>query len=334
MAKQGRGKMKFFMKHGCMVSKVVFGLLPLLLVGCSIGEKSNESLSPGKVRPIFYEVSKNGKKIGTLFGTIHLGVNADDLPSSFFATFDESDHFVAEIDPEKLKGDQKSSLFESFSKGKIRSGMSEISSDTQKSLRKYFQSFHAEYGSGQGAADLEFLEKLDLNGLVGYTNIIYQAKGQVEVVNRLQSSRHLKKFLDFDLVDRAKRLRMTTTYLDAPLMELLRQCASRETSVRFLSKVASAERPEVEYADIYIDLVSAYRRGEKDYSRYYDSTDQQLKCLIDKRNVLWKTSIVGAFRAYENTFVAVGRLHLDVGPESLVSLLQSDGYSVEVKQFE
>lgn len=305
-----------------------------IFAGCAvIGKASNDSRS--HITPIYYELSKDGVPLGYLFGTVHLGIGLDELPSSVKKALNDADHLVTEIDASAIQGKSlKDTLFQSFEAGKVKPGMSQLDSTTQEGLRSYFKDSISRASSP--GIDLTFVEKLDLQGLLWFTNVIYRARGLAELTERLGTNPASKKALDSDLITLAKRSGKPTTFLDAKLLEVIRQCSEQNkgATIQFLTKIATEKYPEFEFADTVLEILDAYIAGQQNFSKFYEAENPQQRCLIDKRNILWKTSIVGALRAYQNSFIAVGRLHLDVGPNSLVSLLQADGYSLTPKRFE
>lgn len=304
-----------------------------IFAGCAvIGKSSNDYRSP--ITPIYYKLSKDGVPLGYLFGTVHLGIGLDELPNSVKKALNDADHFVAEIDASAIKGKSlKDTLFLSFDASKVKPGMSQLDSTTQEGLRSYFKDSISRASSP--GIDLTFVEKLDLQGLLWFTNVLYQANGLAELTERLGTNPG-NKALDSDLITLAKRSGKPTTFLDAKMLEVIRQCTEQkeDASIQFLTKIATEKHPEFEFADTVLEILDAYKAGQQNFSKFYEAENPQQRCLIDKRNILWKTSIVGALRAYQNSFIAVGRLHLDAGPNSLVNLLQADGYSLTPKRFE
>ena len=83
--------------------------LAFLLGGCVHGEKAATPSKPAAFRsaplaaPFLWEVSK-GKDKSYLFGTIHVGVDADkDLPPSVWQAFSDSPCFVMEADQSEIE---------------------------------------------------------------------------------------------------------------------------------------------------------------------------------------------------------------------------------------
>ncbi len=72
-----------------------------IFLNCATGVLNDEKYVVKN--PYLFEIRKDNQVRGYLFGTVHSGVDVNDLPSSFWTTFDKHDVLVTEIDTEKKR---------------------------------------------------------------------------------------------------------------------------------------------------------------------------------------------------------------------------------------
>ncbi len=281
--------------------------LACVLGGCVHTEKDS---APSKAAafhtaplaaPLLWEVSKS-KDTSYLFGTIHVGVDADkDLPPSVWRAFSDSPCFVmeadqSEIEPRALMQMAKLPPGEKLSDKVSPEAWKKIGEDLAESMPK----------------------DLLLHSQPWFVTIVYMQRQMPE-----------GRAMDGVFNERAKALKKHVDYLEH-WQEAIGAFA-RATDAKDLEDVALHEDEATEQMR---ELVDAYSTGdEKRVEGVLDQINKEtpggaakMDVLLKERNDLWFPRLEKSLKG-TRCFVAVGAAHL-VGKDSLRRRLEAAGYKV------
>jgi uncharacterized protein YbaP (TraB family) len=281
-------------------------VLGLLLTGCVHSDPAPpagvSSLHTGPLKtPLLWEVTK-GKDKSYLFGTVHVGVDADkDLPKSVWSAFSDSSCFVmeadqAEIDPRAL-----------MAMAKLPAGVKL----SDKVSGEVWQKIRSELGSTMP-------EELLLRSEPWFVTIVYMQKHLPE-----------GRAMDGVFQERAKALKKSVDYLEH-WQEAIGAFA-RATDAKDLEDLVLHQDEAEEQMQ---DLVKAYATGdEKQVEGVLDAINAEtpggaakMDVLLKERNDLWFPRLEKSLER-GHCFVAVGAAHL-VGKGSLRRRLEASGYAI------
>ncbi len=282
-------------------------LLALGQVGCVHTEAPATRSEPASLRsdeikaPFLWEVAK-GKDRSYLFGTVHVGIDADkDLPLSVWKAFGDSPCFVMEADQSQI--DARALL----AMAKLPPGErleDKVSPEVWDRIERDLEG--------------EMPEGLIATSKPWFVTILYIQKQMPE-----------GRGMDGVFEERAKALKKRVGYLE-DWREAMGAFARATDEKDLEDLVLNGEEARRQMQD----LVTAYASGEeKKVTDVLGEIDQsapggraKMDMLLKERNDLWfprlKEQLAGT-----RCFVAVGAGHL-VGPDSLRVRLEADGYKL------
>lgn len=274
-----------------------------LLAGCfSQVSAPKEQIDVIPVEKPFLWQAKKGTQNSWLFGTIHMGIDAErELPKKVWDAFAASDCFVMEANPAEV---------------------------TVSEIAKY-----AYLPAGQRLSKMvtpEIYERLKkrLNGALPEA-LIDRAQPWFVSVLLLRSGESGNISMDATMLARAKQTGKKIHFLE-DWREALKELAAVTTA-------DDLEEMLIEEGQLDKDLkelVDAYRTGEEEQlaiilERVYGhskTSREKLRRLIDGRNLKWMPNLTAAMDG-SSCFIAVGAGHY-LGAGSLKSLLGKSGWRV------
>jgi uncharacterized protein YbaP (TraB family) len=271
-------------------------------------------------RPFLYEVKKDNKK-AYIFGTIHVGVGIDDLPTSFWPYFNEGNMFVSESMMSGVEAIERETelglvhapgqphLSEVFSLAELQ----EISNY----LAPYLEKHHVN------------LDDFSAFGIYTIIRLMISSKEDNIKVEKGEYTRLKGISLDKQLLQKASSIQgKAIAVLDDPDVKSLVRCYLSATTfwrdeVRKLLSTKTVNANEV--AETLRDIAE-YREGSEDSP--IDRTAEVPECLLKERNQLWLPKIISIIERYNRPFFAVGADHLHMKKDSLIALLEQQGFTV------
>lgn len=306
-----------------MILKYFFGLSLFLLSACASSQKYQVT------NPMLYEIKRDNTHKGYLFGTIHRGVDIGDLPNNFWPIFDSADNVVTEIDLDRATDPE----FD-FSAIYLRD-------PNDFAVRNYFEPSRYKkilevFKSTYGDKAEQILEGISLLAVSDELSKYYFNNQDVKGADKGEVERLDYRFmLDKGLQERAKKNQKIMTYLDQKIVGVIISCFKKNETeqVAYIENLIDGKIQAQDYYDEYISVVRKYRQGNSDFKLDVErrkTTDFDFdKCILDARNEYWMPAITKALEVYDNSFIAVGAAHLNVGEKSLFKLLIDSGYKVE-----
>lgn len=291
--------------------------LLVLVVGCAEARYRVK-------KPFLYEVSK-GRFQAFLFGTIHRGVAAEDLPASVWKALEESDAFVSEVDFEKDSAKVEEATRERLFRTEDEPLLSEIlDKDTYKLL--------VELMSKELSA-LHLQTALKRFSLMGATAFVYEKTPRKVVVNKTYqtfgNAKRLNSHMDRELSDKARAQGkviqklddVNEEYIDCIIEVIYGPPSHVEKTLKRLlvEKDATDDFTKIE------EFVEAYRSG---HEVYFQGIKENLACVTHVRNLAWSGKILSYMSTYKKPFIAVGIMHLQHSEETLLDLLKQEGFAV------
>lgn len=282
----------------CLITLVI---LTLLGTGCvSRSPQPTEVITPTEPArieaPFLYEFAGvTGKSY--LFGTIHAGVDADDLPPVVWSALEQTRCFMMEADVESVDPEDVARM--------------------------------ARLPEGQSLQ--EQLTPQEWQTLVGMMpqfppHVLNQFKPWMAVTLYWQTIAPEMPAMDLVLRDKVRRLNHSVYFLEESLwqLRLLEQVTTRDDLKELIHH--RDEMPQ-----LLADMVTTYRGGQESALEKVMfeprpgqlNQPRQTKLLLDDRNKRWVPEILKRTQG-ENCFVAVGAGHL-FGPHGLLQLLQRRG---------
>lgn len=293
-----------------------FFICMLALSGCASDPKY------AITKPFLYEIRKD-KKVGYMFGTIHLGVAVDDLPEAFWPYFKQADILLVEDSFEE-------SNVEEFNLALAKQA---IRSADQKPLKYLLSSEDYNKFSTilktSPSYKAEFVDRLSPFG--GYGFLYSMIGGEMVTVTHGEYVRLTGKFmLDKDFYKRGIRENKTMTFLDSKNTQAIASCIGGQDKhyLSLIHDLVSGKQLPKKDIESVTKMIELYRTG--DSAALTDHEGQPYDaCLLADRNEKWIPQIISAFDNYNQPFIAVGLSHLFLGNSSLKNLLERKGYRVK-----
>jgi uncharacterized protein YbaP (TraB family) len=273
------------------------------LPGCisqTTATKSFVDLQPVK-KPFLWK-AKKGTQQSWLFGTIHLGIDAErELPKEVWDAFNASDCFVMEANPAEI---------------------------TLSEVAKFAYLPEGQRLSKMIKPDIYARLKTKLNGTIP-ESLLDKSQPWFVSVLLLRTGHSQNISMDAAMLARAKQTGKQIYFLE-DWRDAIKDLAA-VTSADDLTEMLKNEGQLEKELD---ELIATYRSGEEEklseiLERLYGNTKAnraKMHRLIDSRNVKWMPSLTEAI-AKGNCFVAVGAGHY-LGDESLKALLSDSGWVV------
>ncbi len=282
-------------------SIVIFALS--LLAGCisqTTATKSFVDLQP--VEKPFLWKAKKGTRQSWLFGTIHLGIDAErELPKEVWDAFNASDCFVMEANPADI---------------------------TMSEVAKFAYLPDGQRLSKLVKPDIYDRLKKKLNGTIP-ESLLDKSQPWFVSILLLRSGHSQNLSMDAAMLARAKQNGKQIYFLE-DWRDAIKDLAA-VTSANDLTEMLKNEGQLEKELD---ELIETYRSGEEEkivqiLERLYGNTKSnraKMHRLIDGRNLKWMPPLTAAI-AKGNCFVAVGAGHY-LGDKSLKVLLGDAGWVV------
>ena len=273
------------------------------LPGCisqTTATKSFVDLQPVK-KPFLWK-AKKGTQQSWLFGTIHLGIDAErELPKEVWDAFNASDCFVVEANPAEI---------------------------TLSEVAKFAYLPEGQRLSKMIKPDIYARLKTKLNGTIP-ESLLDKSQPWFVSVLLLRTGHSQNISMDAAMLARAKQTGKQIYFLE-DWRDAIKDLAA-VTSADDLTEMLKNEGQLEKELD---ELIATYRSGEEEklseiLERLYGNTKAnraKMHRLIDSRNVKWMPSLTEAI-AKGNCFVAVGAGHY-LGDKSLKALLSDSGWVV------
>lgn len=245
-----------------------------------------------------YKIEKNGQS-AYLLGTIHTGVNFDELPQAAKDLAQSTDSLVVEVDLEAA-GPLMATAFPMAEENSLKSQLSE------EEWTKFYNTL----------SPLLPPEKLDvLNRMDPVIANIYFV---------LVSFPQVAQPIDVTLSQNAKHHQKNIFFFETPQeqIEVLRKTQNIST----LKKMLAMSQEELSHSSD--NLIQAYvtNNGPMIQKAMESSmTNEELEILLKNRNANWMKSFDSLFANPGTEFFAVGAAHL-FGNYGLIQLLSAQGY--------
>ncbi len=271
-------------------------------------------------RPFLYEVSK-GNQVAYLFGTMHKGVIAEDLPESFWWYFGTSDAFVAEVDLQ-----DKDALKAAFEKYYDY----ENANEAHRAIKKLPAVDYVRVENILKEKKPELVPYLEASSLLAVTSLLYDLADDPEV-QKVYHGEYVRlgkeRMLDRELTVKARNLNKPIEALDDINSPAFMECiyGTPEKQVEMVKKLVKNMAKE-SFLNELLNLTWTYRRGDEEEIKVVSA--KMDKCIIENRNKLWITKIDDLLKKYKRPFIAVGVSHIEAQNHSLISLLKERGWTV------
>ena len=274
-----------------------------LLAGCvsqTTATKSFVDLQP--VEKPFLWKAKKGTQQSWLFGTIHLGIDAErELPKEVWDAFNASDCFVMEANPADI---------------------------TLSEVAKFAYLPEGQRLSKKVKPEIYERLKKKLNGTIP-ESLLDKSQPWFVSILLLRTGHSQNISMDAAMLARAKQSGKQIYFLE-DWRDAIKDLAA-VTSADDLTEMLKNEGQLEKELD---ELIATYRSGEEEkiaeiLERLYGNTKAnraKMHRLIDGRNVKWMPPLTAAI-AKGNCFVAVGAGHY-LGDKSLKTLLSDSGWVV------
>jgi uncharacterized protein len=253
----------------------------------------------GSAKTPVYKVEKNGES-AYLFGTIHTGVNYQELSPTVIKAFYGADTLVVETDMAAAQP-LIAQAFPLGSGGSLRSQLTE----------QEFQTLYTRVAPfmGPGAAQIENLHPV-------MANILYSFSTLPET----------KEPIDQTLLSIAAKKSKPVQYFETPQVQV--DALLKTMTIETLRK--SLNTPIAELQAQTDALVKAYVDGDMAAleNSFATMTEIERQVLMIDRNLAWIAKFDGLFGGAGKEFFAVGAGHL-IGEQGLIQLLRDKGYAIE-----
>jgi uncharacterized protein YbaP (TraB family) len=273
-------------------------------------------------KPFFYEIERD-HQVSYVLGTVHVGVEASELPGFIRDDLSKSRVYLSEMSQEILdRRDERTLqryLIADFNEN-VRTGnrlSSHLKPETFKQLRACLLT----------AVPPELKEKVDfLPPSLAYS-LAFKAQGPEEVeMSRADAFRIRYSRMDDELYRSAKEQNKTLLPIDRS--KQIWSCADKQffddIEALFAARLNGAKaRPSG------TRIIDVYREGDEDalLAETQRTDGGRLdECILGERNEAWADLIDRLDLAQGPYFVAVGAAHL-VGPEGLISRLKAKGFT-------
>jgi uncharacterized protein YbaP (TraB family) len=252
-------------------------------------------------KPFLWRVDgKNGPTY--LFGTIHVGVNAEtELPPSVWKAFNEAKVFAMEADLGKIDYGKVMALSQMPAGDKLSKHLSKEQFDLLLKL------------SGTPAAQLDSMQPWF---------------SMIAVLQRA-AAEFMITAMDLVFQKKASEQKKRLVYLEAAddQMEIIAKSLDAKVLARSLDQMIKEKKTTLDDLKQQIrDLMAAYRKGDTSYDFTKDSGltgPALLEKILYERNRNWMPEIEKLV-AEGNAFIAVGAMHL-IGEKSVLDLLDKKG---------
>lgn len=259
--------------------------------------------------PVVLEVSKDGRA-HYLVGTIHLPLDVEKMYPDLYRRLGESSVFVSEIDMRQLESgaleqvEDNESFYKDSTVGSLEKDLSPAAYKMAEdklfymtgsifySLKplKVWQLLEERYVWTPQRQQTVSPEQLFANT---FPNAVYRKDG---------------KLYDQQLEDFAIQHGKKLVALEEIQNPILARCSQ-------LGAIAEIEQ-------------LAYREKFNESSKYFDKAyDAAEDCSLKERNEVWMKKLNPILQSKEKAFIAVGMGHLGLGDETLLQILEKEGYS-------
>lgn len=271
-------------------------------------------------KPYLYEVKKN-EKLSYVFGSMHSGVHKSDLPEKFWDYVDQSSMVLSEVD---FSDEQVSQKFESELAKRfiLRNGekkASEVYTPIEiEKIKTLIKKINPNLNES-------FIDIISAYGI--YMTIVQNLDLSISGnINRGDVVRMKKKFiLDQQIVDYAKSKDKYTKALDSITSEEFINCTIGKEEQLIKANKENLKRTSVNVTDI-TKIFKDYRDG--DTKKLLVEINKLPTCVLAQRNNEWVRTIKPTFEYYPKAFVVVGVGHLIAEKDSLLQMLEKEGFSV------
>lgn len=273
-------------------------------------------------KPFLYEIKKDSRQ-GYLFGTIHTGVMAQDLPDFFWNYFTAAESFAGESNFDE---EIRKEILEVFKTKAIKE-----SSDPLLSARLSSNDFQSLQTIIRQKYTTLKVENLSPFGAYYFLLHTLNPKSEVLVTESEAQRIESKNILDQELMKKAVEQNKIMTFLDEGLMSSTLDCIVSQNefylqSIHMALNDAGYMKAQTQKT---IDLIHQYQSGdEKQLKLTLESENSMKECLFERRNKAWMNNILINLENFDKSMIAVGAGHLFVGKNNLIKLLQDQGYSV------
>ena len=277
-------------------------------------------------KPYLFEVSKN-QQTAYFFGSIHVGVSIDDLPSGFWVYLDRSDILLTETSPENDLELRKNILDDFNFKMQRQEGALEmkslLKSDEYAKIKARLMKLQAPTSSEKVDEILTGLSPFGLLMMLHPSLAMQDALGPLneEDINRIKSGVMLDDQIRSYAVDHKKNLDQLDSYDSLQWVKCL--AGKDEDNLKKIRHLISHETTEDKTIS-FASEIQNYRNGQIGTDEYKLLPD----CMLVERNVLWMKKIREALEYHQTPFFVVGVLHLVADQGSLLELLKAEGFFV------
>ena len=255
--------------------------------------------------PFLYKVTKEGLKPSYVFGTIHIGVSSDELPTIVGTKLLESSVYVSEIRNSELSDPSKM----------VRYTLAQPGSTFKDHVSSHIWQKYLRF-VGEGKIPEKYVEGLsDFGAWIIAHSKINPSGASIDTELGEIALKTKKKIIGLESIEQQMGF--------VEQMELL-------DSLKYL-----LTHPD-QYQQHMNKMFDLYRRGDLQgiWSLITDQsnpdiamTPKQKDILLTKRNLRWIQVLPALFKR-DSTFVAVGLGHL-VGEQGVLQLLESRGFQVQ-----
>lgn len=254
-----------------------------------------------------WEATKNGERL-TLLGTMHLGIEEEELAPVVWPRLESADVVIGEADLSTLNRDLLR-RFMVLPEGKsLETMLGKTDWERARSIiRKAYPHTNDE--------NLRSMTPLALGTQLMMAAVKNSAKGDEDPT--------LIKAVDAVIFEKAEQRGKTLRFFETLEEQLERlEKALTVNEIRRLLDETSAEE------DAYLKLRDAYRKSDPHAIQMLidELPVEQRNLLLDERNRNWMRKL-DTLKSRGHTFIAVGAAHFG-GPDSLLILLEKQGYTV------
>lgn len=291
-----------------------------------------------------------------LFGTIHLGVPIQDVPSFVMDKFDQSERFDMEIDSDNYDTERRFNKEAELKYAEVSAILNSLHKNNPEAASRLGKILKLDYLKNQKdlpvpqkklsqrltplawsytrayfkQMDLETLEKISPGTVVSFIAAVQPT--YIEAPAAWFTRMDPKYSMDLNFQGRARKQGKHIYQLD-DVDVLSSSCGDLLASMAI---VGSFEKEDAaKFIKNFENMEKAYRGGsEEEVQKFSFKGHPELDvCMLDERNKKWIPRLISdsegaAMRGQPPLFVAVGTAHL-FGPNGLLELLKKEGYSVE-----
>jgi uncharacterized protein YbaP (TraB family) len=275
-------------------------------------------------KPFYYEVEREGHTIYVL-GTLHLGVEASELPGFVHGDFDKSRVFVSEVTREII-----ALTDEDTAKRHMLLDLRErIESKTRLSPRLKPSTWEKLKADAQAALKDEkgeFIEFLSPRMALSLAASLKKDDAPTVEVSRADYYRIRFSRMDVELFKEAEKRRMTLLPIDR--VKQINRCLDEIYIAAIEEHYRGGSGSD---ASSLVRMIHAYRDGDEARLLQIGRESASLvsqpveECVLTERNRSWAEIIRQLDPRNGPFFIAVGARHL-IGQDSVLSLLEQEGF--------